>query len=480
MPEQIVNYQCPACNGPLRYDGKLGLLVCDYCDSRYQTEEIVAYYAEKEAAALAASAGSRAKARKRARTEKEADTADNAGERKEAEKEADAADGVAQKGDTKSSGGINMPAGAAVSVDTDETGGTGTAGDIEVIADTSVPDDRDGTAGTGTAGDIEATADTSVHDRDDTADPGKKGGSWDSSATEAWGEAEADVIAYNCPSCGAELLCEATSAATSCPYCGNPSIIPGQFAGHLKPDYILPFKLDQAAAKRALKRFYQGKFLLPRSFSSENRIKELKGVYVPFWLFDGEASAAAAFEGVRSKVFVSGDYEITQTNHFRIKRSGRVSFQRIPVDASSRVPDEYMDAVEPFDYTELKAFSTGYLPGYLANKYDVSAQDCAAHADERAKNTALEALKADISGFDSLRLLSSSVDLERGQVHYALLPVYLLNTQWGGENYLFAMNGQTGRLVGKLPMSYRRYWSYFFKISILGALVFGSLLYFFT
>ena len=121
---------------------------------------------------------------------------------------------------------------------------------------------------------------------------GSDTGEWQSSADEDWGTDADKMRVYSCPSCGAQLICEETTAATSCPYCGNPTVIPEQFSGILKPDYILPFKLSKEDAVSALKRHYKGKLLLPKLFRDNNHIEELRGIYVPFWLFDGEAKAA--------------------------------------------------------------------------------------------------------------------------------------------------------------------------------------------
>ncbi len=280
---------------------------------------------------------------------------------------------------------------------------------------------------------------------------------WDVSGLQNDWDVDADGMkAYSCPSCGAELVCDATTAATSCPYCGNPSIVPGQFAGTLKPDYVLPFKLSQEDAIAALKKYYRHKPLLPRAFTSENHIKEIKGVYVPFWMFDGKAEGSVTFDATRVHTHREGDYEITETDHFNVWRSGELAFEKVPVDASSRMPDDYMDSIEPYDYSELKPFSTAYLPGFLADKYDVSAEDCFERADTRCKGSFVSALAGTASGYASCTEKASNIHLNRGEVHYALMPVWLLNTKWNGKDFLFAMNGQTGKLVGALPASIKR------------------------
>ena len=277
---------------------------------------------------------------------------------------------------------------------------------------------------------------------------------WDTSGLSGEWSADADGLrAYSCPSCGAELITDATTAATSCPYCGNNTIVPGQLGGALKPDYVIPFKLDREAAKRALKKHYRGKFFLPKAFSSQNHIDELKGVYVPFWLFDASADADCSFHATRSHTHSEDDYRVTTTEHFDVRRAGSMAFERIPADGSKKMPDDYMDSIEPFDYAELKPFSAAYLPGYLANKYDVSAEDNMERADKRCQNSAIEVMRKDVVGYESVVPTESSVHLERGQVHYALMPVWSLRTKWQGEDYMFMMNGQTGKLVGDLPVS---------------------------
>ncbi len=299
---------------------------------------------------------------------------------------------------------------------------------------------------------------------------------WDTSGMSAdWGADGEGMKAYSCPSCGAELICDASTAATSCPYCGNPTVVPGQFSGALKPEFVIPFKLSKDDAVRALKNHYKGKPFLPRSFTSGNHIQEIKGVYVPFWLFDGEAEGSAHFETTISHTHRQGDEEITQTQHFDVFRAGSIAFEKIPVDASSKMPDDHMDSIEPYDYTELKPFSTAYLPGFLADRFDISAEQSSQRADQRCENTLNAALEASISGYNTCVRTGGFTHLRRGRVHYALLPVWMLNTKWNGKDYLFAMNGQTGRLVGDLPMSWGKFWATFAAIaaplSIIGTII---------
>lgn len=312
----------------------------------------------------------------------------------------------------------------------------------------------------------DAKAEAAQAAKAEAAEAAAASGGWDTSdLSRDWG-AEADGLrVYSCPSCGAELICDQSTAATACPYCGNPAIVPGQFSGALRPDYILPFRLSKDDAVQALRAHYKGKPFLPRSFTSANHIEQIQGVYVPFWLFDGGAEGAASYRASNTNVYETGDYEITETRHYHVVRAGSLAFEKIPVDASSKMPDDHMDSIEPFDYAQLRPFSTAYLPGYLADKYDVTIDDSRDRADTRCRETLAQALRDTVTGYGACVTERKDIALRRGKVHYALLPVWMLSTKWRGQDFLFAMNGQTGKLVGDLPTDRGRFWGMFAAIA---------------
>ena len=299
-------------------------------------------------------------------------------------------------------------------------------------------------------------------------------------AGQAWSDDEAAHLqTYTCSSCGAEIVCDENTMATECCYCGNPTLIPSRFSGMLKPDYVIPFKKTKEEAVAALKQFYQGRWLLPRAFTANNRVEAIQPMYVPFWLFDGGAEGAASYRASNTNVYETGDYEITETRHYHVVRAGSLVFEKIPVDASSKMPDDHMDSIEPFDYAQLRPFSTAYLPGYLADKYDVTIDDSRDRADTRCRETLAQALRDTVTGYGACVTEREDIALRRSKVHYALLPVWMLSTKWHGQDFLFAMNGQTGKLVGDLPLDKGLYWKHFAAITglcMLGVMAAGLLL----
>jgi len=274
-----------------------------------------------------------------------------------------------------------------------------------------------------------------------------------SKAGAEWNEADlGDLSTGSCPSCGAELIGDKNTIATICPCCGNTQIVQQRVQGLLKPAYVIPFQLDKKAATEALKKFYQGKKLLPNSFKEENRVNSIQGLYVPYWLYDAKASGQITYKATKVKSWSDANYSYTQTDYYSVVREGDLSFAKIPVDGSEKMDDEYMDALEPFDYAALKDFQSAYLSGYIAEKYDVDAETSKERAAKRMKTSLESQFAGSVQGYRSVVVEKSTVNVGEGKVTYALFPVWVLNSKYQKENFQFIMNGQSGLIVGKLPI----------------------------
>jgi len=271
-------------------------------------------------------------------------------------------------------------------------------------------------------------------------------------AGDEWTSEEAKSLqAFTCSSCGAELVCDENTMATECVYCGNPTMLPKRFDGKLKPDLVIPFKKTKADAVAALKEFYKGHYLLPSNFTANNRVEAIQPMYVPFWLFDSEVEAQAEFKAEKIHRHETASEVITETQVYNCQRAGTMKFEKIPADGSKKMDDAYMESIEPFNYGELLPFQTAYLTGYLADKYDVTAEECTPRADHRVENSVLEVLKDSVKNFTTCSLENSAIIKKGGKVIYAMVPVWILTTRYNEIPYTFMMNGQTGKVVGSLP-----------------------------
>ena len=279
MAFESVNYQCPACGGPLHFASAEQKLVCDYCDSRFEVEEVEALYRERQ-----------------------------------------------DKADAKADAAAAAPKPAA-----------------------------------------------------------------DDAVQELGSKRRLHLLVVR-----RRARCsDGTVAVTTCPYCGNSAVAPGQLSGDFSPDLVIPFKLGRDDVMAALKEHYKGKILLPKSFVTGNHIDEVQGVYVPFWLYGARVDGEVYFDATNETVTEESDRTVTTTDHYDAYRKGNISFERVPVDGSTKMPDGHMDAIEPFDYSSLRPFSVAYMPGYIANRYDEDSEHLQGRAPKRRMEEQLDLGLAD-------------------------------------------------------------------------------------
>ena len=304
---------------------------------------------------------------------------------------------------------------------------------------------------------------------------------WEPAGSNQWQEGEAESLrSYICESCGGQIVSDLTTMASNCPYCDSPIVMKGQVKGDLKPDFIIPFKLDKEAAKAGLSRHLQGKKLLPKVFKSQNHIDEVKGIYVPYWIFDADVNANFTFKATKVRTWSDNNYHYRETSYYYAYRKGNISFDGIPVDGSTKMADDLMESLEPYDLSAAVDFQTAYMAGYLADKYDVSAEESVARANERVKVSTEQTFRSTVTGYNSMTKEAGNINLANGKAKYALYPVWILNTTWKGNQYTFAMNGQTGKFVGNLPMDKGAYWKWWGIYSaIVSVLAFIAMLFVF-
>lgn len=290
---------------------------------------------------------------------------------------------------------------------------------------------------------------------------GGSGGSGGSENSEVSGEEwQADpsknvegLTSFICPSCGGEILGDSTMAATHCPYCDSPAIVPNQLQGTFAPDLVIPFKTTKEDAKAAFERNCQKRALLPKGFASDQRLDEIVGLYVPFWLYDVDATGNAVFDATTETTQSSGAQTVKLVRHYDVRRVGDASFAKIPADGSKQMDDTQMESIEPFDFSETRPFQKAFLSGFVANRYDVESSALKQRIQQRVQTSVLELLSNTVTGYDAVSCSRCNTKINFKNTQYALLPVWTLASNYNGEVYHFTMNGQTGKFTGKLPVS---------------------------
>lgn len=295
---------------------------------------------------------------------------------------------------------------------------------------------------------------------------------WEEEEKTEWSEAEQSRIrAFQCQTCAGQLITDDQTAATFCPYCGNPTILPDRLSGVLKPDGVIPFKTGKEDAKAAFLNLCKGKPLLPKCFTRDQQVEKITGIYVPFWLYDCDAEFDGSYRATRVRTWSDPRYIYTKTDHFLLKRQAAASYAGIPMDASKKMEDTFMESIEPYDYREMTHFDTAYLSGYLADRYDVESRSGEPRIRERVENALGDEVLSSTLGYATVVPASRQLRIHHSRAKYVLMPVWLLNTNYNGKTYTFAMNGQTGKMTGHFPISLKRTAAWFFGIWAVSAAV---------
>ena len=287
------------------------------------------------------------------------------------------------------------------------------------------------------------------------------------------------AVTYRCQSCGAQLVTTATTAATTCPYCDNNVVLDPQVSGVLKPDGIIPFSFDKSKLADALQNFYADKPLLPTGFFDENKVEKAQGVYVPFWLYDATVDGDMEYSATRTSTYIQGNYQVTETRHYDLARAGQVQYSNVPADGSSRMDNDLMDSIEAFNISGMRPFDSAYLSGYVADRYDEDVNTCFPRAANRMLTTARRAFETTTSSYEMPTVIHDGLKVQNASAAYVLFPVWLFNGEYGGKKYRYAVNGQTGKVVGELPISSSKSAAAFFipfLICIMLAALFGGMM----
>lgn len=255
-----------------------------------------------------------------------------------------------------------------------------------------------------------------------------------------------DLVAYSCSHCHAEIITSRTTSATICPYCQHPIVIKNALVSEFSPELVIPFKVPREQADKAFKKFMK-KPLTPKAFYSEVVVNKVQGVYVPFWLFDGDANGQLRCTGVKNTT--SGNAQIR--DYYHCERECAIQFNNVCVDASKKIDNDAMDSIEPYNLKEAKEFHHAYLSGYLAERYDENKETAYPRCKNRIEQSVQRFCEKDIQ-MSSLRDKQFAANVKMKKAKYALLPAWILYCTYKGKRYLFAMNGQTGKFIGNLPI----------------------------
>ncbi len=265
---------------------------------------------------------------------------------------------------------------------------------------------------------------------------------------------------YHCPSCGAEIVTEETTAASFCYYCHNPVILSGRVSGEFLPDKIIPFAIDRKQAVEKFLDYVHHKKFVPRAFFHKSQIEKISGVYFPYWMADMDLEGALQAEGRNVRVWRSGDTEYTETKVYRVEREGEIHLEDITRNALKKANGTLAQGVLPYDVSHIQEFQMSYLSGFLAEKRDMERAELENGVKGEAEEYGKQLLRETVKGYHSVSVKNCRLNCSREHWDYVMLPVWTVTYQGrDGKMYYYSMNGQNGKVCGELPVDYKKVWT---------------------
>ncbi|NLK76669.1 MAG: TFIIB-type zinc ribbon-containing protein [Clostridiales bacterium] len=283
-------------------------------------------------------------------------------------------------------------------------------------------------------------------------------------------ETQEEAVIYHCPSCGAEIVTDETTAATFCYYCHNPVVLSGRVSGEFLPDKIIPFAIDKKQATEKFLDYVHSKKFVPKAFFNKQQIEKISGVYFPYWMVDMDMEGSMQAEGRNVRVWRSGDTEYTETKVYRVEREGDVHLEDITKNALKKSNAKLAEGVLPYDVSKVQKFHMGFLSGFLAEKRDIERTELNKQVQQEANEYGEKILRGTVKGYSSISVKSCHLNQTQENWDYTMLPVWTVTYKGkNGKMYYYSMNGQDGKVYGELPIDYKKVW-------ILGGIVFGLVL----
>lgn len=266
------------------------------------------------------------------------------------------------------------------------------------------------------------------------------------------------MAVFCCPSCGAEIVTDETTAATSCYYCHNPVVLSGRLEGRYHPDRIIPFELERKKAEELFQTWIRRKKYVPNDFYSPRQMELMEGIYYPYWLYSCVIDGQIQAEAQRRKSTVAGSIRYVETSRYAVEKKGTMPIEHVARNALKKADHQLSERVLPYDMKKMRPFEPGFLSGFQAERRDREIEEFKIEIEAEVRQFAVETLRNSVSGYDSVNVRSHEENLREPSWSYALFPVWVMTyrDKKNDKFYYFAMNGQSGKICGVLPVDYRK------------------------
>jgi len=266
-----------------------------------------------------------------------------------------------------------------------------------------------------------------------------------------------EAVVYNCPSCGAEIVTDATTAATFCYYCHNPVILGGRLEGDYLPDKVIPFEITKEQAIKKFLAFVEKKKFIPKAFFSKKQIETISGVYFPYWNYNTDAVSDLQASAKKIRTWTTGNIRYTETKFYHVERQGTISLSNISENALKKANGKLALGLMPYHFDKMQDFHMGYLSGFMAEKRDIEKESIKQQVQAEAKKYADIMMRDTINGYNAVSVENAKIKFNKENWQYCLLPVWTITYKGtDGKIYYYSMNGQTGEVCGELPVDHKK------------------------
>lgn len=272
---------------------------------------------------------------------------------------------------------------------------------------------------------------------------------------------------YQCPSCGAEVVAAGTQLVNTCFYCHSTMVQSGSDSS-FHPDMIIPFAISKEKATEMFLKWARRHKFVPKGFFNKKQIAHLTGIYYPYWVADINASGSASFKATNTHVWCTADTETTETSIYSAERAGEFFFGEVTCNALKKADVKMVESVLPFDFAQKKDYLSAYLLGFQAERRDIEKSEAEENLGDDVTRWGVALLQNTVTGYSSVSVNNANIKVKDAKFLYGLFPVWMLSyIDRKGKHYNYALNGQTGKACGELPISFGR-------LAILFSTIFAS------
>lgn len=259
---------------------------------------------------------------------------------------------------------------------------------------------------------------------------------------------------YLCRRCGSAIITDNRSAVSNCPFCGNLMTLGERLSGEDAPAQVIPFRISEKEAAKAFRKWRRKLPFSPHDFSRGEEAGKMLGIYFPVMCYDLRAQGEVTVSALRRERLNTPEDEREEISHYDLYRKNDLFFPQVLVSNSANISDSLLQKLCPFDFEHAQSFSTVHLSRCFSEKNVKSLEAVFPAAQKKAEKFVEEYILHSIHDYEEAVIDEKKYEIGKSAARYVLLPVWLVKHHGQEEEYIFAMNGQTGKVASDPPRSW--------------------------